>query len=89
MFRDRQVVQPVRGLYDVPDREVTEEDAWQADSVMGTESAVTEEPESQASGESGVDMPHPTHSPSGLYAYSERDGGSIPVEVLRWRKGYR
>jgi hypothetical protein len=89
MLADGQIVQPFRGVYDVPEREVTDEAASQADSVSITESAGTGELYSQDSGERGLDMPHPTHSPSGLYAYSEQDGGSIPAEVLRWRKGYR
>jgi hypothetical protein len=73
----------------VPEREVADEVASQADSVSITESAGTGEPESQNAGESGVGMPQPTYSPSRLYAYSEQDGGAILAELLRWRQGYR
>jgi hypothetical protein len=78
MLSDGQLECPEKGLYGVPEGESN--------------------PESEHPTNQGEHLPdegeHGTEggefvSPSGIYCYSEADGGMIPTELSRKRKGYR
>jgi hypothetical protein len=83
MLSDDELASPERGKYTLPEAEtVTFESDVTGESVDVT-ADVTD------AGEFRSEIPILEHSPSGVYVYSERDGGMIPHEWSRERKGYR
>jgi hypothetical protein len=83
MLSDGELASPERGKYTLPEAEtVTFESDVTGESVDVT-ADVTD------AGEFRSEIPILEHSPSGVYVYSERDGGMIPHEWSRERKGYR
>jgi hypothetical protein len=83
MLSDDELASPERGKYTLPEAEtVTFESDVTGESVDVT-ADVTD------AGGFRSEIPILEHSPSGVYVYSERDGGMIPHEWSRERKGYR
>jgi hypothetical protein len=83
MLSDDQLASPTRCWYTLSDEQTLPDQ----DDVSGESVDVT--PDVSETAEPRVGMPILEHSPSGVYVYSERDGGMIPHEWSRERKGYR
>ena len=86
MLSDGQLVCPEKGLYGVPERESNPESEHLGEHLP--DEGEHPEPATETQG-SPIEIPILGVSPSGTYCYSEADGGMIPTELSRQRKGYR
>jgi hypothetical protein len=86
MLSDDQLTSPERGVYELPEAETVTFEAGGAEEVTALGSAT---PDVTATDEPRTGMPILGESPSGTYVFSLSDGGMIPHEWSRERKGYR
>lgn len=85
MLSDVQLVSPKRGVYELLEEpSVTKEDD-DTNHITGSVCTTEDVTEPEQSRE---ETPILEDSPSGIWVYSVLDGGAIPREELRRRKGY-
>jgi hypothetical protein len=90
MLADGQLISPEKGLYGVPEGESNPESEHLGEHLPdeGEHPEQTGEP-ATVGGVVPIETPILGVSLSGIYCYSEADGGMIPTELSRKRKGYR
>ena len=86
MLSDGQLVCPEQGVYGVPDGGAEQKSEHLGEYLP--DEGEHPEPATETQ-ESPIEIPILGVSPSGIYCYSEADGGMIPTELSRKRKGYR
>jgi hypothetical protein len=85
MVRDQQLVSPERGVYELPEEQTVTSEGAASGQVAGSADAAEDVTGAE---KSRIDMPILGESLSGTWAFSVQDGGMVPLELMRQRKGY-